>query len=130
VCHDVELDSLRQRTALPDCHNIALLHAEARTAVCVNILVALLKAAVLLDVVKIVSPHDNGALHLGRDDESLQDLPTNGDISSEGALLINVGALDGSVGGFDAQANILHPAHWLHLLGINITLAGDEDGIL
>mmetsp|Transcript_25449 Transcript_25449/g.43446 ORF Transcript_25449/g.43446 Transcript_25449/m.43446 type:complete len:231 (-) Transcript_25449:72-764(-) len=128
--HDVELNSLGQRTALSNGDNITLLHAKAGTAVSMNVLVTFLETTVLLDVVKVVPPHNDGALHLGRDDKSLQDLTTDGNVASEWALLVNVGSLDGGVGGLDAQSDVLHPAHRLHLLGVGVALAGDEDGIL
>ena len=96
----------------------------------INVLVTLFETTVLLDVAEVVPADDDGALHLGGDDKSLQDLTTDGNITSEGALLVDVISLDGRVGGLDAQTDILHPAHGLHLLGVDIALTGDEDGIL
>ncbi|KAL7554901.1 hypothetical protein ACHAWF_018449 [Thalassiosira exigua] len=130
VGHDVELDGLGQGTALPDGHDVALLHSEAGAAVSVDVLVTLLETAVLLDVVEVVPPHDDGALHLGGGDESLEDFPADGDVAGEGALLVHVGAFDGRVGGLDAEADVLDPAHGLHLLSVDIALARDENGIL
>ena len=126
---DIELDSLGQGTALSNGHNISLFDPEGRSAVSVDVLVTLLETTVLLDVVEVVATDDDGALHLGRDDEPLQDLSTDGNVTGEGTLLVNVVALDRGVGGLDTQTDILHPAHWLHLLGVG-ALAGDEDGIL
>jgi hypothetical protein len=130
VSNHVELDSLGQRTALSNSDNIAILNGEAGTAVSVDVLVPLLVTLVLGDVVEVIPTNDNGALHLGGDDKTLKDLTTNGDISSEGALLVNVGSLDGSIGGFDSKTNVLNPAHGLHLFGVDVALAGDENGIL
>jgi hypothetical protein len=127
---NVELDSLGQRTALSNGNNISLLNTEARTAVSMDVLVTLLETTVLLNVVKVITTDNNSALHLGRDDKSLQNLTTDGNVASEGALLVNVSSLDGSVGGLDTKTNVLDPAHGLDLLGVDIALTGDEDGIL
>jgi len=130
MSHDIELDSLGQWTALTDSYNVTLLNGEAGAAMGMNVLVTLLETTVLLNVMEVVPPHDDSALHLRRDDKSLQDLTANGDIASEGALLVDVRSLDGRVGGLDAQADILDPSHGLDLLGIDVALTGDEDGIL
>lgn len=127
---DVELDSLGQRTALSNGDNVTLLHREAWGAVSVNVLVTLLETTVLLDVVKVITTDNNGALHLGGDDKTLEDLSTNGNISSEGALLVDVGSLDGSIGGLDAESDILNPTHRLDLFGVDVALACNENGIL
>ena len=51
---------------------------------------SLLKSVVLLDVVKVVSPNDDGPLHLLALDNSRQDPPSDADITSERTLLVNV----------------------------------------
>ena len=53
-----------------------------------DVLVALLVTVVLGDVVKVVATDDQGAVHLGGDDGTGQDTATDGDESSEGALLV------------------------------------------
>jgi len=130
MSHDIELNSLGQRTALPNGDNITLLHSKARTAMGMDGLMPLLETTVLLDVMKVIPPDNNGTLHLGRSNKSLQDLTTNGDVSGEGALLVNVVSLNGSIGGLDAESNVLDPTHGLGLLRDNGALAGDEDSIL
>lgn len=97
-----------------------------------NVLVTLLKTTVLLNVVKVITTDNNSALHLGGDDKSLEDLSTDGNISSEGALLVDVGSLDGSIGGLDAESDILYPTHGLNLLDVDasLALACNENGIL
>ena len=128
--HDIEFDGLGQRTALSDGHDVTLLHWETGAAMSVDVLVTLLETTVLRDVVEVVPAYDDGALHLRRDDESLQDLTTDGDVSSEGTLLVDVISLDGGVRGLDAKTDVLYPAHRLDLLGADAALACDEDGIL
>ena len=55
-----------------------------------NVLVPLLEPVVLSHVVKVVSPDDNGAVHLQLDDDSGENAASDGDISGEGALLVDV----------------------------------------
>jgi len=127
---DVELDSLGQRTALSNSNNVTFINWEAWGAVSVNVLVTLFETTVLLDVVKVITTDDNGALHLGGDNKTLEDLSTDGNISSEGALLVDEVSLDGSIRGLNAKSDILNPAHRLDLFGVDITLACNENGIL
>jgi hypothetical protein len=56
-----------------------------------EVLVSLLKAAVLLNVVKVVSSNDNGPFHFHALDDASQDSPTNAHIASERTLLVYVG---------------------------------------
>eukprot|EP00804_Cyclotella_cryptica_P023606 CCRYP_011945-RC/>CCRYP_011945-RC protein AED:0.47 eAED:0.52 QI:0/0/0/1/0/0/3/0/178 len=130
VSDNIELDSLRQRTALSNCDNISFLHGEAGAAMSVDVLVTLLITLVLGDVVEVVPTNDNGALHLSGDDKTLDNLTTNGDVSREGALLVDIVALNGGIGGFDPKTDIFDPAHGLHLFSVDITLTGDENSIL
>ena len=130
MCHNVELDSLSQRTTLPDRYDVPLFHREAGAAMGVNVLVTLLKPTVLRDVVEVIPSNDDGTLHLGGDNKSLQDLTPNRHIPSKGTLLIDVVPLHGSIGGLDPETHILHPTHGLDLLRTDAALTCDEDGIL
>ena len=62
--------------------------------------------SVLLDVSEIVTANDDGAFHLGGDDKTLQDGATNGNVGSEGALLINVLSTNGSLRSLNTETNI------------------------
>lgn len=95
-----------------------------------NVLVTLFETTVLPDVVQVIPSHNNRSLHLGGYDLSLEDTSSNGDIASEGALLVNVAALNGGGRGLDSQTNISNEAHGLLALIANSTLSGDKDGIL
>ena len=53
-----------------------------------DVLVALLVTVVLGDVVKVVATDDQGAVHLGGDDSAGEDTATDGNETSEGALLV------------------------------------------
>ena len=65
--------------------------------------------SVLLDVSEVVTADNNGAFHLGGDDETLQDGTTDRNVGSERALLIDVLSTDGAFGGLNAETNISVP---------------------
>ena len=58
---------------------------------------SLLETVVLLDVMKIVTADNDSPLHLHLLDNSSENTTTNGHVSSEGALLVNVSSLNGLV---------------------------------
>ena len=49
---------------------------------------------VLGDVVEVVAADDDGVGHFGRVDDTGEDTATDGDVAGEGALLVDVGAVD------------------------------------
>jgi hypothetical protein len=59
-----------------------------------HVSVTLFESVVFLDVVQVVATDDNSPLHLHLLDNTSQNATTDGHISSEWALLINVGAFD------------------------------------
>lgn len=75
-----------------------------------KVLVSLLVTRVLGDVVKVLSSDDDGSVHLGGNDGAGQDTATDGDETGERALLVDVAALNGSLGGTETQTNILVPS--------------------
>ena len=95
-----------------------------------NVLVTLFETTVLSNVMQVVSSHDNSSLHLGRDDLSLENSSTNRNISSERALLVDVGILNGRIGGLDTQTNVFDETHGLLSGRTDRALAGYKDGIL
>ncbi len=61
----VEANSLGEGSALAHSDNVALIDAgEGGRAVGSQVLVSLLESVVLLDVVQVVSSHNDGSLHL------------------------------------------------------------------
>lgn len=92
---------------------------ESRRQVSGEVLVALLITRVLGDEVQVLTTDDNGALHLGGDNNTSQDTTTDGDITSEGALLVDVGTFDSFLGGLEAETDILVPAA-VALLGLGV----------
>lgn len=126
---DIETDSLAQGTAFTNSDNITSLDAnESGGAVSSKVLVSLLVTVVLLDVVQVLATDDDGAFHLGADNGTSKNTATNGDISSEGALLVNVSTSDGFLGSNEAQTDVLVPTSTL-ALGDNALVVG-ENGVL
>ena len=113
--------------ALADGGNVTLLGNESRGDVGGDVLVALLVTTVLLDVLEVVTADDDGALHLGGDDETLDDAATDGDVASEGALLVNVLAGDGGLGDLEGEADVLHIAGTLLAITGNLLAGGTID---
>lgn len=72
--------------------------------------VALLKPVVLPDIVEVVSPNGDGALHLHLLYHTSQNTATDRDVPGEWAFLVNVGSLNGLSRGLEAQANLAQMA--------------------
>ena len=70
MSNHIELDCFSQGPTLSDGHNVSLLDREAGAAVRMDVLVAFLETTVLLDVMKVIPPHYDSALHLGGDDDA------------------------------------------------------------
>ena len=103
---DVEVDGFAEGSALSDGHDISFLDTEAGRAVNGDVLVSLFVSLVLLDEGEVVSADDDSSLHLGGDDHALQDLSSDGHVSGEGALLVDVLALNGLGGGAEAKTGV------------------------
>lgn len=88
---------------------------EGRAAVSGYILVALLVAIVLAHIVQVVTTDDNSAFHLGADNSTSEDTSTDGDVSSERALLVDVSSSDGLLGSLEAKTDVLVPTGSLAL---------------
>ena len=73
---------------MTDCDNITLLDTESWGNVGSQIAVSLLVSSVLGDEVEIFSSNDDGSVHLCRNDLAGQDSSSDGDHSSEWALLV------------------------------------------
>ena len=94
----VELHCLGEGSAFADNSDIAWLNVskawrQVTRHVLVTLLETLLETVVLLHVMQVVPPDDNGPVHLEFDDNSGEDSATDGHIAGEGALLVNVGTL-------------------------------------
>lgn len=99
----IESNSLAQGPALSNSDNVSNLYIpETGGQVYRHVLVTLLKSIVFPDVMEIVPADDNGPLHLHLCHHTRQDPTSDGDISSEGAFLVYVGALDGLFGRLEA----------------------------
>jgi len=107
---DVETDGLGEGSALTDSDNVTSLNTdESRRQMGRQVPVTLLITVVLGNVMQVLATDGNGALHLGRDNDTGEDTTTDGNITSEGALLVDVGTLDGFLGGLETKTNLLVP---------------------
>lgn len=66
-------------------------------------------------------------MHLGGDDSAGEDTATDGDEAGEGALLVDVGALNGRLGRAEAQTNFLMPSPVPGVLAGTTNLVVQED---
>lgn len=71
-----------------------------------HVTMPLLETVVLSDVVEVISPDNNGSLHLHFDDGTSQDSASNGDVANKWALLVDVFALDSFSGNLEAETDI------------------------
>ncbi len=90
---DVETNRLGERPALTHSHHVALLDEESRGAVGGEGLVPLFVPPVLGDVAKVVAADHHGPVHLGGNDDTLEDAAADAHVAGEGALLVDIGAL-------------------------------------
>merc|ERR1719487_801819 len=86
----VETHGLGERTALANDHLVTSKRLEGRRAVSGDHLVTLLVTTVLLLVVKVVATDGDGVLHEAPVDDATQQLPADGHLADEWALLVDV----------------------------------------
>ena len=121
---DVETDSLAKRSALADGNLVTFLNTESRGDVGSKVLVTLLVTVVLGDVVEVVTSDNDGTVHLGGNNDTSQNLTTDGNNTGERALVVNVVTRDSLRGGLETETNILVPT--LGLL-VDLSLVEGKD---
>ena len=115
---DVESDGLGEGSALSDGDNITFVDSlESGGAVSGDVGVSLLVSAVLFDIVEVISSDDDGSVHFGADAHALKNTTSDGDVSGEGALLVDVSGLDGVSGGVEAKSDFFEVSHGVHFFG-------------
>lgn len=108
---DVESNGLRQRSALANNNNITLLDTESWGNVSSDVLVSLLVSVVFWNKVEVVSSDDDGSVHLGGNNGTGHDLTSDGDVTNEWALLVDVGTSMAALGVLNPK-----PTSLVHLL--------------
>ena len=88
-------------------HNISFLHGKRWRAMNWNVSVSFLITIIFWHVVQVISPHHNRPLHLGGNDNTLQDFASNRDVTCEGTFLVNIFGFDSFLGGLESQSDIL-----------------------
>lgn len=113
---DVESDGFGKGSALTDGDDISFVNSlESGGAVSRDVSVSLLVSLILSNIVEIISSDDDSSVHLGADAHSLENTTSDGDVSSEGAFLVDVGSLDGVSRGVEAQSDVFEVSHGVHL---------------
>jgi len=107
----VEVHSFSEGSAFSDEDDISFLNCEGRGDVGRDIAMPLLVTVVFGNVVKVISSDDNCSLHLSGNDDSLENLASNGDSTGEGTLLIDIVRLNSLLGSFETKSNILEVSH-------------------
>jgi hypothetical protein len=130
VSENIESHSLGERTALSNGDNISFLDRKGRRAVSGKVLVSLFKTTVLLDVVKVVSSDNDSVLHLGGHDQTHKNSSSDGNVSGEGALLVNISSLDSGIRSLESKADVLYETHGLGTRQVDGALSCNEDSIL
>ena len=102
----IEVHCFGQGSALPDNHDISLLHRESWGTVDRNVPVSFFISVVFGHIVQIIASHHNSSLHLGGNDDSFQNFAPDRDIAGEGAFLIHIARIDRLLGGLESQPNI------------------------
>ena len=108
---NVEVHGFGEGSAFSDEDDISFFDCEGRRNVGRDIAMPLLVTVVFGNVVEIISSDHNCSLHLGGDDDPLEDLASDGDLAGEGALLIDIVGLDSFLGGLEAESYILVVSH-------------------
>ena len=68
-----------------------------------DVSVSLLVSVVLRNVVQVISSDDDGSLHFGGDDNTLENLSSDRYAASERTFLIDVVSFNGFLGSFEAE---------------------------
>ena len=95
---DVESHGFWERSGLSNDNDVSFLDWEGWGDVDWDVGVLLLVSVVLVNIMQVISSHDDGSLHLGGDDQSLEDSSSDGDLACEGALLVDVVSFNGFLG--------------------------------
>ena len=103
---EVEANSLAEGSAFSNQSNVTDLNVEGGRTVDGDVFVSFFISVVFGDIVKVISSDDDGSLHFVADDDSLENLASDGDSAGEGAFLIDVVSLDSLLGSFEVEANI------------------------
>ena len=122
VLEDVVADGLGEGAALTDDNFITDLGFEAGGAVDGEVLVALHVTLVLLDVVEVVTADDDGFVLLGGVNDTTEETATDGDVAGEGALLVDVLAVHGGLGGLEAKSDGLEEAEATRVVDVLLSL--------
>jgi hypothetical protein len=98
---DVKVHGFAEGSALSDKNDISFFDGEGGGDVSGDIAVSLLISVVFWDVVEVIATDNDSALHLGGDNDALQDLAANGNVACERAFLVNIVRFNSLFGGLE-----------------------------
>jgi hypothetical protein len=102
---DVEADCLAEGPALTDDDDVTLRDCKRWRNVHWDVHVTLLVTVVLRVVVHVISAHNDGSLHLGRDNYGLENTTANGHLACERTLVVDVVSFNGLLRRPEAETN-------------------------
>jgi hypothetical protein len=85
-----------------------------------KVLVTLFVSVVLWNVVKVFTTENKSSLHLGGDNNTSKNTTTNGNVTSEWALLINVVTFNGFLWCLETKTDFTEPSLILVLLDLGV----------
>ena len=103
--NNIEAYSFGKRAALADGYNISNIAFKGRGTVDGDVTVTFFVTSIFSNVVEVITTDNNSALHLGRDNKTLEDTTTNGYVTSERTFFINVVTINGSLGCFESKSD-------------------------
>ena len=104
----IELDGLGNWSALSNGYDISDSNTrEGWGDVCGQVVMSLLKSIVLLDIVKIIPSEGDCAVHLGGEDDTLEDSTSDRNVGGEWTFMINIVAFDGRLWGLETKTDLL-----------------------
>jgi hypothetical protein len=107
---DVESNSLRQWSTLTNGNQVTFLDTESWGNVGSQVFVTLLVSVVFWNVVQVVTSDNDGTVHLGGNNGTRQDLTSDGNLTDEWTLLVNVRTLNSGLWGLETQTDLLVPS--------------------
>jgi hypothetical protein len=107
---DIESNGLRQWSTLTNGNQVTFLDTESWGNVGSQVFVTLLVSVVFWNVVQVVTSDNDGTVHLGGHNCTRQDLTSDGNLTNEWTLLVNVRTLNSGLWGLETQTDLLVPS--------------------
>jgi hypothetical protein len=127
---DVEVNGFGEGSAFSDEDDITFFDCESRGNMSWDVSVSFLVSVVFRNIVKVITADNNSALHLGGNNDSLQDFASNRNFRGEGTFFVNIVRLNSLLGSFEAESDVLVVSNTGTGLFCEQLFAVEEDVIL